>query len=422
VRSDLKMSNMLSPMVGNTNRAKSMKRSRECLQPGTSDTLSESATSATQVVLTGLAHQAVCKCLECPCCMDIKTGGYVECENGHSVCISCVIKMMHVQSSVHASAGMAGDTYRHNQLIPCPQCKIPMNLNRRSRLLESMISILPVCACEYADCPFANTLMTKADANKHSEICEYQRVPCPFRPMSYMCVSKCNKTYKPGELLEHIHESHNDLPSVHESDDAGAVLTMSARFALSIECRSVYIPMKNLRTACPSIILDVLFNTETSFDDFQFGREARLFVLQHLGIMYTVYISLPDSEDDLSITVRGDFPISVKTTPAVRVTTRFSKQSVQRAGKARWIEHNSKLIKNCARFTSLIEDEQPSRLAIQECGIAQDEAYSANTGHVTGVKNLEFMQDFCRPCTDSKCPCTVHFQVRIEFITEMFVV
>jgi hypothetical protein len=368
-------------------------------------------------------HELMCKLLECPCCMEIKSGSYIECENGHSICSSCLLRMMFTQASGNAG----GSTFpqesgnAHGGTVPCPTCKIPMDFGRRSRLLESLVSTVQACTCEHTGCPAGKgsghgstglgAYMTKIEADQHSEICEFRRVPCPFRPNSYMCENRCNDTYVPGNLLDHISKFHSakpaDLDCTRDTSNISNC-TMSERFMGSIGSRQV-------RKGCgvSSIVLDVLFATPTNVLDFKCGRQARLFVTQYKGVMYTIYVSYIDQ--NVCITVRGDFPLSVKDTPALRVCTLFPRQC---AGSL-WVEHQSKLIKNCASFTSLIEHETPTRLDIPQCGLRQDTPYSTSTGHVVSVSNEEFVKDFCNPCNDSTCKCAAHFQVRIEFPEQM---
>jgi hypothetical protein len=369
--------------------------------------------------------------VECPCCMCVKTCPYVECASGHSVCMECVVKMMHVRENKSlVGADLSGHSLlaRSAPPVPCPTCRQPVDLQKRSRLLENLVRVARVCGCEYTDCPLGDAAMTKQEATDHELTCEYKTVPCPFQVNNYLCDNRCNERYLPGKLLGHLRDHHNVVVSTVASAKDGPIgqplaRTMAARFQASLEMkvRRVSNPRKSIRsgTKVCSVMLDVLFMDRANLDGFMAGRQARLYVVKHKEIMYSIYVSLLNTSEHVSVTVRGDFPISVLTsedgTPPVRICTMYPRQPKSGIGRDIWIEHQSKLVAHCPSFTSLIESEPTHRLAITECGPGQEMPYSVNTGHVVCIPNAEFVADFCKPCAKPSCDCLGHFRVRVEF-------
>jgi hypothetical protein len=370
---------------------------------------------------------ALLRLVECPCCMCVKSCPYVECTNGHSVCIECVVKMMHVREDKSLiGADFSGQTMfaRSALAVPCPTCRQPVDLTKRSRLLESLVRVAHVCVCEHIGCPLENVAMTKQAATDHDLTCEYKTVPCPFQVNNYLCDNRCNKLYKPGELLKHLRDHHNVAVSmVASANKEPGGKTMAARFQASVDmkARRVSKATKSTRsgTKVCSVMLDVVFADKPNLDGFMAGRQARLYVVKHKGVMYSIYVSLLNTSEHVSVTVRGDFPISVLTsddgTPPVRICTMYPIQPKSGNGRDIWIEHQSKLVAHCPSFTSLIECEPTHRLAITECGPGQVMPYSVDTGHVVCVPNAEFIADFCNPCAKPSCKCLGHFRVRVEF-------
>jgi len=391
--------------------------------------------------------------LTCPCCMEIKTCPYVECASGHSVCVECVVKMMHVHANKSiVDADLSGHSLfcRSAPPVSCPTCRQPVDLQKRSRLLESMVGLVPICGCEYKNCPLEDATMTKKEAVDHELTCEYKTVPCPFQVNNYLCDNRCNRSYRPGELMEHLRDHHDVVASTATSTKDGpggpsCSKTMARRFeaSLQMKVRRVSNPRRSHRsgTKVCSVMLDVLFTDRANLDGFMAGRQARLYVVKHREIMYSIYVSLLNNSEHVSVTVRGDFSMSVLTadggTPPVRICTMYPRQLTsvvatalfsdafsaknsdvgkkQTIDRAVWVDHQSKLVTHCPSFTSLIECEPTHRLAITECGPGQEIPYSVDTGHVVCIPNAEFVADFCKPCANPSCDCLGHFRVRVEF-------
>jgi hypothetical protein len=405
----------------------------------TSDHVVESAkkqkkSESVKISLSSVAYTDICKSLECPCCMEIKTCSYVECPNGHSTCTSCMVKIMQAQAQKPIPIGNVidmdteteSDKNRRCGMVPCPTCKTGFDMSKRSRLLEYLISTLEVCSCDNSGCELTKTMMTKAVANQHMEVCKFRRIDCPFRPNSYMCANRCNGTYIPGQLMDHIDKEHNSSAVLSSSTCPRDETTMSVRFRSSIKSRPVSNPRRSHRTGVKvsSITLDVLLNTASDLKAFLNGSNARLFIVEHMGIMYTIYVCLPNSRRNMSITVRGDFPLDLVSTPPLRVCTYFPRtltkevdaslfgaevaHSVKKhiLDKALWVENQCKLVKNCASFANWTEDEQ------------SDSAKSTANTCTVGVNNCE-LTDFCKPCGNPACQCTAHFRVRVEFPDEI---
>jgi len=277
-------------------------------------------------------------------------------------------------------------------------------------------------------------MMTAKVAEEHSKVCEYRTVPCPFKQNTYMCDYKCHKTYVPGKLLEHLQEFHN------QGSEMCPRKMMAARYMDSIKKRKVCKPRKSHRCGekVASLMFSVAFCEQEDFDSFLSRRQARLYVTRHLGVMYSVYISLNQPMGNLTVLVRGDFPLTAlldNSTPPVRVHTwypravtpamynalfepsekKMSLSDRQRIDRELWVDHQSKLVPHCASFTSLVEEEEGIQMNVIDLGPGQDASYSAESGHVVSVHKDEFMGPFCNPCANPECKCVAHFRVQVDF-------
>ena len=89
--------------------------------------------------------------VDCPVCFETPSGEVHQCNNGHTYCLSC---------------------WRNFQPRRCPECRIPLADNNRSRAQEQRIAVLP------AICPHCDLATTRGGLAAHVVSCEKKPVVC----------------------------------------------------------------------------------------------------------------------------------------------------------------------------------------------------------------------------------------------------
>lgn len=89
--------------------------------------------------------------VDCPVCFETPSGEVHQCNNGHTYCLSC---------------------WRNFQPRRCPECRIPLADNNRSRAQEQRIAALP------AICSHCDLATTRGELSAHVLSCEKKPVVC----------------------------------------------------------------------------------------------------------------------------------------------------------------------------------------------------------------------------------------------------